>query len=295
MVRAGRPVLKLIRERKLVELIPPPQRGAVLEASGVVVRGSECFVVFDNVRQMARVGIDLDPASRANAWLGRRRAGEGYEDVAYSPHLRRFFLLIEAEKHPDGTYKAVIEECDAAWRYQGRAWADFAFETRQTGFEGLIALRVRGADYLLALCEGNRGLHGARGRTPGGGQIVVFEKKGRGWSRAGLISLPYHLDFEDYSAMALRGRRLAVVSQKSARLWVGTLRTRDWSIAGDGCIYEFPRTSNGKRLYCTIEGLDWRSADSFVMVSDLRKPGYPDRCARTDQSIHIFRLPRSTS
>jgi TRAP-type mannitol/chloroaromatic compound transport system substrate-binding protein len=39
--------------------------------------------------------------------------GEGHEDIAYSTHLRRFFLLIEAEKHPDGTYKAVIEAASA--------------------------------------------------------------------------------------------------------------------------------------------------------------------------------------
>ena len=91
--------------------------------------------------------------------------------------------------------------------------------------------------------------------------------------------------------MALRGDRLAVVSQRSSRLWVGTLQRRDWTIVGPGRTYDFPRTKKGKRLYCTVEGVAWRSADTLVAVSDLRKRHYPERCGRTDQSIHIFRVP----
>ena len=42
----------------------------------------------------------------------KKEYGEGYEDITFSPHTRRFYLLIEAEKHPDGTYKPLIDECD---------------------------------------------------------------------------------------------------------------------------------------------------------------------------------------
>src|ERR1700675_2016783 len=121
MGRSPNPCLRLVRERKLADLLPPPRNCNVLEASGVVARGGDYFVVFDNVRRVARVGADLAPGSGAHAWLGRWRSGEGYEDIAYSADQRRFYLLIEAEKHPDGTYKAVIEECDEAWRYMGRS------------------------------------------------------------------------------------------------------------------------------------------------------------------------------
>jgi hypothetical protein len=154
----------------------------------------------------------------------------------------------------------------------------------------LCAVRWRGADYLLALCEGNRGLPGQRGRTPGGGRIVVLEKRKRVWEPAALIKLPRDLPFKDYAALALRGSRLAVLSQKSSRLWIGALRRSDWSIVGAGRTYDFPRTAKGKRLYCTVEGLDWLSANTFLMVSDLCKRGYPDRCRRADQAAHVFQI-----
>ena len=286
---------RVVRERKLVELLPAPQYGGVLEASGVVVKDGQYIVVFDNVRRVAQVGPSLAPGSADHTWLGRLRQGEGYEDIAYSSHLRRFYALIEAEKHPDGTYKAIIEEFDERFRYKGRGRVDVSFETRNRGFEGLTAVRSNGADYLLALCEGNEGHGGIRGRTPGGGRIHVLKRSGQVWQSVALIALPSSLDFKDYSAVALRGDRLAIVSQKSARMWIGKLRVKDWTIRDDGHTYDFPRNEKGKRVYCTVEGVDWLSDNSFVMVSDKCKKGYPDRCARTDQSIHIFRLPRSTS
>lgn len=278
-------------ERKLAQFIPPPPGSAVLEASGVVAKGDSYYVIFDNIRRIARIDRRLTPGSKKNAWFGRVRSGDGYEDIAYSRHRRRFYLLIEAEKHPDGTYKAQIDECDEFGQHNRRRWVDFSFETRNTGFEGLSALRWRHEDYLLALCEGNRCRAGRRGRKPGGGRIHVLRKLGTIWQPIARIKLPRKLMFEDYSAMALRGDRIAVASQESSRLWIGCLRPNDWTIADAGRTYDFPRTKKGKPRYCTIEGLCWLSDDMFVAVSDLSKPGYASRCGRTDESIHIFRLP----
>jgi hypothetical protein len=289
----SRPVLRLVKERKLAELIGVPEQGAVLEASGVLAKGRDCFVVFDNVRRVARIDKDLAPGAPRHAWMGRRRAGEGYEDIAYSPHQRRYYLLVEAEKHPDGTFKAVIEECDGEFRFKGRSWVDFAFEERNTGFEGLSAVRRRGHDYLLALCEGNRCRAGKKGRRPGGGRIQVLERQGTVWRTVGTIKLPRSVTFEDYSALAIRGERLAVASQQASRLWVGRLHRTDWTIVGAGRQYEFPRTKRGKLLYSTVEGISWLSDETLVAVSDLTKDGYPGRCEAKDQSIHVFRLPRS--
>ena len=282
--------LRLVRERKLAELLPPRRTGSVLEASGVVAKDGHYLVVFDNIRRIARIGASLAPGSADHAWVGRLREGEGYEDIAYSADQQRFYALIEAEKHPDGTYKAIIEEYDAQYRFKGRQRVQVPFEKRNRGFEGLTAVRSDGVDYLLALCEGNEGKAGVRGRTPGGGRIHVLKRSGQQWQSIAQITLPTSLDFKDYSAVALRGNRLAIVSQKSARMWIGTLRQKTWTVSGDGRTYDFPRNKKGKRLYCTVEGVDWLSANTFVTVSDLRKKGYPDRCGRTDQSIHIFRL-----
>jgi hypothetical protein len=287
-----RRVLRLVRERKLAALIPVPEPGAVLEASGVLARGRDCFVIFDNLRRVARIDQGLAPGSRRHAWLGAARSGEGYEDIAYSPHRRRYYLLVEAEKHPDGTFKAVIEERDEEFRSQGRRWVDFSFEERNTGFEGLAAVRWRGHDYLLALCEGNRCRAGKKGRRPGGGRLQVLERRGKVWGPVATIKLPRSVAFEDYSALAIRGDRIAVASQQASRLWLGTLRRRDWTIQGEGRQYDFPRTRKGKLLYSTVEGISWAPDGTLVAVSDLTKPGHPGRCAAKDQSIHVFRLPR---
>ena len=120
-------------ERKLADFISPPTTDGVLEASGVIAKGADYYVVFDNIRRIARVDRTLDAASKRHAWFGRKRDGEGYEDIAFSRHTRRFYLLIEAEKHPDGTYKARIDECDESAQYKRRRWIDFAFEKRNTG------------------------------------------------------------------------------------------------------------------------------------------------------------------
>jgi hypothetical protein len=290
MARSG-PVLTLVAERALREFIPPPKDSNVLEASGVVARGGYYYVVFDNIRRIARVHRGLEPGSPKHAWFGKTRQGDGYEDIAYSRHTRRFYLLIEAEKHPDGTYKSQIDECDQTARYKRRRWVDFVFEQRNTGMEGLSAIRVNGRDYLLALCEGN-GCHGGRkGKQPGKGRIHVLRCVGRVWKSLTTIALPRSVKFEDYSAVALRGHKIAVISQQTSRLWIGTLRVKDWTIAGRGTTYDFPRTRKGKRKYCTLEGLCWLDARTFVLVSDLSKGDYSKRCRKRDQSIHVFRLP----
>jgi len=283
--------MTLVEERKLSSLINPPRGSAVLEASGVVAKDGYYYVVFDNVRRVARVHSGLEPGSDKHSWFGGPRDGEGYEDIAYSRHMRRFYLLIEAEKHPDGTYKALIDECDENAKFERRRWVDFSFEKRNTGFEGLSAVRYKGRDWLLALCEGNRCRAGRKGKKPGGGRIHVLQRAGRGWKPAATIALPSSVQFEDYSAVSLRGTRIAVVSQCSSRLWIGKLRFQDWTITGRGTIYGFPKTKKGRPKYCTLEGLCWLSPSSFVLVSDLCKSDYRKCCQKRDQSIHVFRIP----
>jgi hypothetical protein len=282
----------LVAERKLADFISPPTPSGVLEASGVIAKGAHYYVVFDNVRRIARIHRGLEPGSKRHSWFGQRREGEGYEDIAFNRYTRGFYLLIEAEKHPDGTYKALIDECDESARYKRRRWVDFAFPKRNTGFEGLSAIRWRGQHYLLALCEGNRCRAGRAGRTRGRGRIHVLRRSGTLWKPVARIKLPRTVRFEDYSAVALRGRRIAVLSQQSSRLWIGTLRFGDWTIADEGNTYEFPRTKKGRIKYRTLEGVCWLTDRSFVCVSDLSKRRFRKRGGKTDQSIHVFKLPR---
>ena len=291
------PIMTLVAERKLSELIAPPKGSQVLEASGVVAKDGYYYVIFDNVRRVARIHAGLKAGSTQHGWFGSRREGDGYEDIAFSPHTRRFYLLIEAEKHVDGTYKALIDECHEDGRFERRCWVDFPFETRNSGFEGLSAVRWKGRDYLLVLCEGNRCRGGRKGRKPGGGRIQVLQRVAALWKPIATIALPTQVKFEDHSAVSLRGSRIAVLSQQTSRLWIGTLRFGDWTIAGRGSIYDFPRNKKGKPRYCTLEGLCWLSPGTFVLVSDMSKGGYAKRWRKRDQSIHVFRLParRATS
>ena len=281
----------LVTERKLADLISPPTPDGVLEASGVIAKDADYYVIFDNIRRIARIHRSLEPRSTRHSWFGPKRDGEGYEDIAFSRYTRLFHLLIEAEKHPDGTYKALIDECNESAQYKRRRWIDIAFEARNTGFEGLSAVRWRGQNYLLALCEGNRCRAGRAGRKPGRGRLHLLRCSGTLWKPVARIKLPRSVTFEDYSAVSLRKNRIAVLSQQSSRLWIGTLRFGDWAIAGEGHTYEFPRTKKGKIKYPALEGLCWLTDRSFVCVSDLAKPA-KKRWRKRDQSIHVFKLPQ---
>jgi len=222
----SRPVLTLVAERALRELIQPPKDSNVLEASGVVAKGAHYYVIFDNIRRVARLHRSLEPGARKHGWVGPVREGDGYEDIAYSPQLRRFYLLVEVEKHPDGTYKAQIDECDEHGRYKRRRRVDFTFKKRNTGMEGLSAVRVQGRDYLLALCEGN-GCHGGKkGKKPGSGRIHVLRRGGKTWKPLATIALPKHVKFEDYSAVAVR--------QQDRRGLATGLALVDWNPGGEG-------------------------------------------------------------
>ena len=167
-----------------------------------------------------------------------------------------------------------------------------AFEKRNTGFEGLSAVRWRRQDYLLALCEGNRCRAGRAGRKPGGGRLHVLQRSGTLWKSVALIKLPKTVKFEDYSAVAVRERRIAVLSQQTSRLWIGTLRFGDWTIAGEGTTYDFPRTKKGKRPVRDARG-GLLADGPFVRVRlgplETRRK---KRHRKTDQSIHVFTLPR---
>ncbi len=284
---ARRRVLTIVTERKLSELTELPTDSPALEATGVVAKDSCFYVVFGNVRRIARINSDLTRRSNTPAWFGRARAGEGYQDIAFSPHTRRFYLLIKAEKHPDGTLKALIDECDEKGRYKLRRWVDFPFDQQNHGFEGLCAVRWKDCDYLLAL--GHR--RPRPGRKPDGGQIYVLKRAGTVWKPIAQIALPPGVKFKNHSTVSLRGSQIAVISQQTSRLWIGTLKFGNWTISDPGAVYDFPRTKKGNPKYGALEGLCWRSPGSFVLVSGLCGRDDAKRCRKREQSIHVFRIP----
>jgi hypothetical protein len=284
--------LKLVRERKICELISCPKPVKRWEASGVLVRDGHFFVVFDDRTEIAQLSDDLEP-SQSNGLFGMAHAVCGYEGITYNAPRQRYYLLVEAREHDDGRYKAVVVEYDDDFQYLKERTVDFIFQSDNKGFEAVAHVERDGSDYLLALCEGNKCQCGNKGRKPGGGRVQVFDKKKKRWRHSDTIALPESVPFVDYSGMSVDRGRVAIVSQVNSLLWVGQFNEADWKWRDDGQIYEFPRFPDGSIQYGNIEGVGWITPTRIVTVSDRRKKStQPDKAlSEKDQSIHVFDIP----
>ena len=275
--------LELVREEKLFRLIPKRTKDSRLEASGVVlVDGSTALVVFDSLNQIARIDVSLK-RSRRNAVWHAPSVGAGFEDIA-ADALGSAFGLIESVEDLDGMFRGFVAEYDRNGGLRQCTRLPGQLQKANKGFEGLAHVRHKGREYLYALREANLRTSGAYG-----GRIDVLARSAGGaWQASHRIALPGEARFKDYSALACRRNQVAIVSQESARLWVGRLDPRTQKlIPNSGAVYKFP-TKN----YCNVEGIDWLSGDTVIAVSDRRKRDQPAKCAETDQSVHVFRIPR---
>ena len=285
--------LELVQEAKIRSLLgdPPEKR---FEASGVCVHEDSCYVIFDNVSHLARFVLDRSQLSATHQMLPLHNPFAGYEDIAFDPREKRFFLLIEAQKFKPGRYQARIEEYDHELNFLTTQWANFPFQHKNKGLEGLACVYLDERFYLLGLCEGNRCRAGNMGRTPGKGRIQVFERNHKAWKHIKTLKLPKTLPFEDYASLDVMGARIAVVSQASSLLWVGTFKNRQGDFVDAGRVYRFPYKHKHKTVYCNIEGIAWLAPDLILTVSDKHKSGkQAKRCKHKDQSLHIFRIPET--
>jgi hypothetical protein len=288
--RAPMRQLELIKEAKIADIVEglDPR----LEASGVLASDGVFYVIFDNLAHIARIGAGLSPTAPANHVIRQDKGhSHGFEDIAHDSSSGRFYVLIESLPRGRGTFMAKVQEYNAGFGYLDSAWLDFPLDRPNKGLEGLACVRRDGQTHLLGLCEGNRCEGGAEGRIPGGGRIQVFRRGRRHWDQVGKIRLPETVLFEDYSGIAVSGDRVAVVSQVSSALWVGSLAPSSWEVTGAGTTYALPRDAEGEIVYGTAEGVSWVTHDEVVMVSDKAKPDQDQRCRAKDQSIHIFRIP----
>jgi hypothetical protein len=275
--------LELVREEKLFRLIQGRSRNSRLEASGVALATeSRAFVVFDNLNQIATIDVSLKRSQRNALWPAPS-LGAGFEDVAADAKSGSIFALIESVEDTDGVLRGFVAEYDPDRRLRHCTRLSGRFQRANKGFEGLAHRRHQGREHLYALREDNSRSSGKRR-----GRIDVFSRSvGGPWKLSRSIDLPKDARFKDYSALAIRKDRIAIVSQESARLWVARLDARTYKvIPGSGTVYRFP----GKN-YRNVEGIDWLSEDTLIAVSDRMKTGQPAKCAKKDQSIHLFRIP----
>src|SRR6185436_8043276 len=103
-------------------------------------------------------------------------------------------------------------------------------------------LRRNNNDYLLGLCEAGNCGDVMSSSIPG--RIKVLRQNGSSWVTEANISLPTSsFGFEDYSDIALypsgTSYKIAITSQQSRRVWVGTLSGTSWAIS-TGQVYDFP-------------------------------------------------------
>lgn len=276
--------LELIREEKLYRLLPGRTKASPLEASGVaVVDDTTAVVIFDSLNFIAKVDLSLGPRD-TDRFYPAPGLGEGYEDIALDREAGHVFCIIETLEDLDGEFRGFLMEFDANLDLLGHSRLAPTFESENRGFEGLAYGRHMGKEILFGLCEGNLGGDAERG----GGLIHAFTREGGGgWTWLCEILLPKSAEFEDYASIAYCDGRLAVVSQASARLWVAEVdREAHKLIPGTEAVYRFP-----KKSYGNVEGIAWLSEDTLVAVSDRKKSDQPERCAKKDQSIHVFRIP----
>jgi hypothetical protein len=155
---------------------------------------------------------------------------------------------------------------------------------------------------------GGRGCTRQRGS---GGRVKILQQSISGstisWNLIpnGMVALPV-AGFADYSDIALyppypstndcpglggNGTglyKVAITSQASSKLWIGTFNAKTWSF-GSGTTYEFPK-SGSQTIYCNVEGVTFLSSTRIAVVSDAANENQPE-CLDKDQSIHIFDIP----
>ncbi len=276
--------LELVREQKLYKLLPGKKKSDRLEASGVaLVDDSTALVIFDSLNLIARVDLSLEP-SKSNRFYMAPAIGEGFEDIAIDHEGKRVFCVIETMQDTDGKYRGFVAEYDHEGRFQSCQRLSTTFDSPNKGFEGLAFVRRGKTELLYAMCEGNL----CTDAKTGGGRVQAFKRIGGSpWTWSHEVALPASAEFEDYAGISYQDGRLAVVSQSSARVWVGEVdRAARRILNNSGVVYRFP-----KKGYCNVEGIAWLSPDTLVMVSDEKKKRQPDVCAKKDQSIHIFKVP----
>lgn len=272
--------LELVREEKLFRLLPGRTKHSRLEASGVaLVDDNTALVVFDNINQVARIDLSLKRQG-SNALLPAPSLGLGFEDVGIDHRHSRVFCLVESVEDCDGLLHGFVAEYDQSGRFIRCSRLPARLEKANKGFEGLEHEWRAGREYLYALYEA---VH-----KPSKGRIEVFARARDGeWKPSHQIQLPKKAEFQDYAAMSYRYRKLAVVSQASARLWVAEIDEKARAVVPESqAVYRFP-----SKRYGNVEGIAWLAPDILVAVSDRAKKRQPARYSDKDQSIHLFRIP----
>eukprot|EP00923_Selenidium_pygospionis_P027954 GHVN01050490.1.p2 GENE.GHVN01050490.1~~GHVN01050490.1.p2 ORF type:complete len:460 (-),score=68.11 GHVN01050490.1:4416-5795(-) len=312
--------LKPIYEQTFLALWEDTRGELKFEASDVIVVNNTLYIVFDNSWAVGRVDIDLHPYSAVNQQIGDAviagtKEDSQWEAILYDDHAHTFWVTREAVSHEDHFHATMseltLDDSHRSYRTERDCDVEFLFTAGNKGFEGMVGLRdEHGALHMIGLCEGNHCAGGKKGQDAGNGRMVIMSFDGKGesctWKTTKVVNVPKWVKFVDYSAVAVRGKQIAITSQESSQLFIGEMEgvtdegvidVAKFAIVDnekDAKIYNFPRDDNCNVIYCNIEGIHWINDHLLVAVSDKMKGGGRQsfRCLTKDQSVHIFSLPK---
>ena len=284
--------LELVAENKFYKLSPGASPDDRFEATGVANKGDNFLVVFDDTPHFSRVDTSLTAGHESNCLYRNMGKAAGYQDITYDGRGQRFLALTQGKKRDDGSTKARINQFDPELAYVEGRYIDYDVKGNERLLQGIAAIWRGNQLSILAICSGNKCSDGKKGRTPGGGRIHVFQPETGMWAHKGTMRLPKDLPFSDYVSLEVRGNRLAVLSQASSAVWIATLQEGSWGFVDDGVIYCLPPSKKGNNIYCTVEGITWVDDNKLAAVSDSHRGRRQNkRCAKREQSIHIFQIP----
>lgn len=264
--------VQLMHEAKCTDLLG---ESSTFEASGVTLKDNQLYVVFDNDDRIARFNRALSKGEL----LGPKNVSADFEGITWDPKRERFYVMIEA-RFTGRSMQPVMLELDAELQILTHHDIPFDLDRPNKGCEGVAWFEHEKTSHVILLLEGkedqNLGL-----------ALVMKFAEGKLEPVARLTLTPM-ATFKDHAGIAYHDGQLAVVSQSSSKLWVGTLNTVQWTV-DEGQIYQFPR-QDGKVVYGNIEGVVWLDEQTLVCVSDQPKEGRDEHQAK-GESIHLFKIP----
>jgi len=282
------------------------------EASGLIASndGTSYYVVFDNSFKIGKVNRGIHQvANQVNeliTWPGKEGDESQFESIAYNATSDTYLVLAETWKFNKVTKSRVheIKIKDSNLTVIKSCPVEHEFSHENKGIEGAAVVKRGNKSILMALCEGNFCEGGKRGKTPGNGRLLVFErvedsKGGCAYKQLRTIKLPKEVKFMDYSSISVyMHNRVAISSQENSAVWVADIvfdDSNDEPISFEnGKIYDFPRNSLCEIIYCNIEGVYFEGENILVAVSD-KKKGHakqPFVCNQKSQGIHTFSIPQ---
>ncbi len=281
----GYKMLSVSQEKKEVE-VQFEAKAELLSNPMRQVQGGYLYVVFDNSSKIGKIDASITSGTlSAGSTSKSEYEGITYDDVG----ALHFYVVKEMEKS-----KGKVFTYDASLNLEAQEWTDVTFQINNKGFEGVAYARKGTADYLLGLCEGNNCLDA--NEPVGNGKLKVLRPSSGSWVTETTLNIPSSATFDDYSDIALHSNdngtyKVAVTSQQSSRIWIGTLTTSPWGFSGTSQVFEFPKADGDAKQYCNVEGVTFLTSTQVAIVSDQYTGSKSSPCFNKDEMVHIFNIP----